>query len=86
MNLFKKLVRSKAAVTTLMLVAASGGAAAQQGAIAAVDIDPVDVTETWRFPELQCGLLNASKLNTQIEEFSEAEINRVELGGDLGSS
>ncbi|MBT5031121.1 MAG: hypothetical protein HOM55_02365 [Proteobacteria bacterium] len=40
----------------------------------------------WQFPELQCGLLNASQLNTQIEKISQAEIARVELDNSLGNS
>jgi lipopolysaccharide assembly outer membrane protein LptD (OstA) len=85
-NRLKKLMNPGAAVMALLLMSAFNNAAAQQGAMAAVDINQTDIAETWRFPELQCGSLNASKLNTQIEEFSAAEINRVELDDERGSS
>jgi lipopolysaccharide assembly outer membrane protein LptD (OstA) len=86
MNRFEEFVNLRIASIILLLVIFSGAVTAQQGTIAAVDVNQVNIEENWIFPELQCGMLNASKLNIKIEQLSEAEINSVELDDEFGSS
>lgn len=86
MNRFEKLIDLGIVSIGTLLIIFSGAVAAQQSVVAAIDANQPDDVANWQFPELQCGMLNASALNTQIEELSDAEVNRIELEDNTGSS
>ena len=70
----------------MLLASAIAGAHAQEGEYEPGVKPAVAKESEWGIPALQCGMLNASDLNVQIEQLSQNAVQRVPLENSRGNS